>query len=145
MIKHMTQIRVRYADTDQMKVVYHGRYLEYFEVGRAELIRSLGLPYSELENRGILLPVVEAFAKYRRPARYDDLLSIEASVSELPASTLKIHYHVYRNSEKEPIAEGYTVHSFLNVAAGKPTRPPSYFMQIMEKALTATVNAPGHD
>jgi acyl-CoA thioester hydrolase len=145
MIKYTTQIRVRYADTDQMKVVYHGRYLEYFEVGRAELIRSLGLPYSELETRGILLPVIEVFAKYRRPARYDDLLSIEASVSELPTSILKIHYHVFRNHEKEAIAEGYTIHSFLNVAAGKPTRPPSYFMQIMEKALTAPVNSPGHD
>ena len=145
MIKHTTQIRVRYADTDQMKVVYHGRYLEYFEVGRAELIRSLGLPYSELETRGILLPVIEAFAKYRKPARYDDLLSIEALVSELPTSTLKIHYQVYRNDEKDPIAEGYTIHSFLNVAAGKPTRPPSYFMQIMEKALSIPVNFPGHD
>ena len=90
MIKHMTQIRVRYADTDQMKVVYHGKYLEYFEVGRAALIRSLGLPYSELETRGIHLPVIEAFAKYRKPARYDDLLSVEAIVSELPKATLKI-------------------------------------------------------
>jgi acyl-CoA thioester hydrolase len=128
-----------------MKVVYHGRYLEYFEVGRAELIRSLGLPYSELEARGILLPVIEAFAKYKKPARYDDLLSIEALVSELPTSTLKIQYLVFRDCEKEPIAEGYTIHSFLNVAAGKPTRPPSYFMQIMEKALMTPVNSPGHD
>ena len=78
-----------------MKVVYHGRYLEYFEVGRAELIRSLGLPYSELETRGILLPVIEAFAKYKKPARYDDLLSVEAIVSELPTATLKIQYRVY--------------------------------------------------
>jgi acyl-CoA thioester hydrolase len=137
MIKHTTQIRVRYADTDQMKVVYHGKYLEYFEVGRAALIRSLGLPYSELETRGILLPVIEAFAKYRKPARYDDLLSIEAIVSELPTATLKIDYQVFRNHEKESLAEGYTIHSFLNVATGKPTRPPLYFMQIMEKALNA--------
>jgi acyl-CoA thioester hydrolase len=145
MIKHVTEIRVRYADTDQMKVVYHGKYLEYFEVGRAALIRSLGLPYSELETRGILLPVIEAFAKYRKPARYDDLLSIEAIVSELPKSTLKIDYQVFRDREKEPLAEGYTIHSFLNVATGKPTRPPSYFMQIMEKALTTPVDSVGHD
>jgi acyl-CoA thioester hydrolase len=137
MIKHSTQIRVRYADTDQMKVVYHGKYLEYFEVGRAALIRSLGLPYSELETRGILLPVIEAFAKYRKPACYDDLLSIKAIVSELPKATLKIDYQVFRSNEEEPLAEGYTIHSFLNVATGKPTRPPLYFMQIMEKALNA--------
>jgi acyl-CoA thioester hydrolase len=137
MIKHSTQIRVRYADTDQMKVVYHGKYLEYFEVGRAALIRSLGLPYSELETRGILLPVVEAYAKYRKPACYDDLLSIKAIVSELPKATLKIDYQVFRSNEEVPLAEGYTIHSFLNVATGKPTRPPLYFMQIMEKALNA--------
>ena len=145
MIKHTTQIRVRYADTDQMKVVYHGKYLEYFEVGRAALIRSLGLPYSELETRGIQLPVIEAFAKYRKPARYDDLLSIEAIVSELPKATLKIEYQVFRNHEEEPLAEGYTVHSFVNVATGKPTRPPLYFMQIMEKALNTPEDSVGQD
>jgi acyl-CoA thioester hydrolase len=128
-----------------MKVVYHGKYFEYFEVGRAALIRSLGLPYSELETRGILLPVIEAFAKYRRPARYDDLLSIEAIVSELPQATLKIDYHVFRNHEEEPLAEGYTVHSFMNVATGKPTRPPLYFMQIMEKGLMTPLNSLGQD
>jgi acyl-CoA thioester hydrolase len=145
MIKHTTQIRVRYADTDQMKVVYHGKYLEYFEVGRAALIRSLGLPYSELETRGIQLPVIEAFAKYLKPARYDDLLSIEAIVSELPKATLKIEYQVFRNHEEEPLAEGYTVHSFINVATGKPTRPPLYFMQIMEKALNTPEDSVGQD
>ena len=137
MIKHKTEIRVRYADTDQMKVVYHGKYLEYFEVGRASLIRSLGLPYSELESRGTLLPVIEAYAKYQKPALYDDLLTIEAIVSELPKATLKIDYQIFRDPGKELLALGYTVHSFLNVATGKPTRPPSYFMQIMEKAFNA--------
>jgi acyl-CoA thioester hydrolase len=143
MIKHITQIRVRYADTDQMKVVYHGKYLEYFEVGRAALIRALGLPYSELETRGILLPVIEAFAKYRKPARYDDLLSIEAVVAELPRATLKIDYQVFRTQEELPLAEGYTIHSFMNVATGKPTRPPLYFMQIIEKALNVPGNSIG--
>jgi acyl-CoA thioester hydrolase len=131
MISYKTEIRVRYADTDQMKVVYHGKYFEYFEVSRAALIRSLGLPYSELEKRGILLPVIEAYAKYRKPALYDDLLMVEAIVSESPKATLRIQYRIFRNDEKEPIAEGYTVHSFLNVTTGKPTRPPSYFMQVL--------------
>jgi acyl-CoA thioester hydrolase len=136
MIKHATQIRVRYADTDQMKVVYHGKYLEYFEVGRAALIRSLGLPYAELESRGVLLPVIEAFAKFRRPALYDDVLSIVAIVSELPHATLKISYQVVRDHDEELLADGYTIHSFINVATGKPTRPPSYFVQVLEKAMT---------
>ena len=141
MIRYKTEIRVRYADTDQMKVVYHGKYLEYFEVSRAALIRSLGLPYSELEKRGILLPVVEAFAKYRRPALYDDLLIIEAIVVELPRVVLKIEYKVFREGEKESIAEGYTLHSFINAATGKPTRAPSYFVQILEKAMTSSIDA----
>ena len=145
MISHKTEIRVRYADTDQMKVVYHGKYLEYFEVSRAALIRSLGLPYSELEKRGIFLPVVEAFAKYRRPALYDDLLFIEAIVSELPKATLKIKYQIFRDGEKEPLAEGYTIHSFLNVSTGKPTRPPSYFMQVLKNGMMASSNPIRHD
>jgi acyl-CoA thioester hydrolase len=120
-----------------MKVVYHGKYLEYFEAGRAALIRSLGLPYSELEKRGILLPVVEAFAKYRIPALYDDLLSVEAVVSELPKATLRIYYRIFRDGEKEPLAEGYTVHSFLNVATGKPTRPPAYFLDVIRDGMIA--------
>jgi acyl-CoA thioester hydrolase len=140
MISHRTDIRVRYADTDQMKVVYHGKYLEYFEVSRAALIRSLGLPYSELEARGIFLPVIEAFAKYRVPARYDELLSVEAIVSELPKATLKIDYKVFRNDEEEILAEGYTIHGFLNASTGKPTRAPSYFIQILEKGLDSSLN-----
>jgi acyl-CoA thioester hydrolase len=126
-----------------MKVVYHGKYLEYFEVGRAALIRSLGLPYSELEQRGILLPVIEAFAKFRKPALYDDLLSVEAIVPELPRATLKIDYQVFRDHEEEPLAEGYTIHSFINVATGKPTRPPLYFLEVLEKALSAPVISAG--
>jgi acyl-CoA thioester hydrolase len=145
MIKYTTNIRVRYADTDQMKVVYHGKYFEYFEVGRAALIRSLGLPYSELEARGVLLPVIEASALYRKPARYDDLLSIDAIVTEMPASTLKIHYQIYRDQEKGPLAEGYTVHSFLSVATGKPTRPPQYFVQILKQASSTPARTEIHE
>jgi acyl-CoA thioester hydrolase len=145
MISHKTEIRVRYADTDQMKVVYHGKYLEYFEVSRAALIRSLGLPYSELEKHGIQLPVIEAFAKYRRPALYDDLLFIEAIVSEMPKATLKIQYRIFRNGEKEPLAEGYTVHGFLSVLTGKPTRPPSNFMQVLKNGMVVSPNPIRHD
>jgi acyl-CoA thioester hydrolase len=135
MIKHTTQIRVRYADTDQMKVVYHGKFLEYFEVGRADLIRSLGLPYSELESRGVLLPVIEAKAIYKKPAYYDDMLSIEAIVAELPKATLKIDYRIFRNDEQELLAQGYTIHSFLNATTKRPMRAPSYFVQVLEKGI----------
>ena len=138
MIRYNTEVRVRYADTDQMKVVYHGKYLEYFELGRSALIRSMGLPYGEMEERGVLLPVVEVFARYRRPAKYDELLMIEASVNEIPKATLKIDYRVYRSGEGEPLAEGYSVHSFFNAATGKPMRAPSYFLNVIEKGMNGS-------
>jgi acyl-CoA thioester hydrolase len=145
MIRHRAEIRVRYADTDQMKVVYHGKYLEYFEVGRSALIRSLGMPYSELEDRGILLPVVEVHAKYRKPARYDELLLIESFVTEIPQATLKIEYRICLGSEENLLVEGYTVHSFLNTSTSKPTRAPSYFVQILEKAMNSSTDSVWHD
>ena len=136
MIKSLTKIRVRYADTDQMRVVYHGKYFEYFELGRSDLIRNIGLPYSQLESDGIFLPVVEAFAKYRRPARYDEMLVVESEVKEIPAASLRIEYRVFHDGEKEVLAEGYTVHSFLNVATGRPTRAPKALVEVIQRAAT---------
>ena len=134
-LKHSTILRVRYADTDAMKVVNNGKYFEYFEVGRSELLRSLGLPYSEIEKQGILIAVVEAFAKYKKSARYDDLLTIEASVSETPVARIRIQYRIFAEGEAEPIVEGYTVHSFLNEATGRPTRAPAMFAQTLQEAM----------
>jgi acyl-CoA thioester hydrolase len=141
MIQSKTEIRVRYADTDQMKVVYHGKYLEYFELGRSDLIRSLGIPYGELEDRGMFLPVVEAFAHYRKPARYDDLLTVESFVNNLPQATLKIEYRIFHKGGKDLLAEGYTIHGFLNASTNKPMRAPSYFVHILEKAMTASIES----
>ena len=134
-LKNSTTIRVRYADTDAMKVVNNGKYFEYFEVGRSELLRSLGMPYSEIEKQGILVAVVEAYAKYRKSARYDDLLTIEASVSETPVARIRFQYRIFAEGETEPIVEGYTVHSFLNEATGRPTRPPAMFVQMLQEAM----------
>lgn len=135
LIQHKSEIRVRYADTDQMKVVYHGKYLEYFELGRSDLIRSLGLPYSVLEKQGVLLPVIEAFVKYQKPARYDDLLFVQSSIDTLPKATLKIDYQLFRAGESDVLADGYTIHSFLNASTNKPMRVPSQFLDILEKAM----------
>jgi acyl-CoA thioester hydrolase len=135
MIKHTSNIRVRYADTDQMRSVYYGKYFEYFEQSRSDLLRSLGLPYSEIESHGTFLPVIEAYAKYRKSARYDDLLIVEAVVTELPVARVRIHYRVLVEGETEPIVEGYTVHGFVNVSTGKPTRAPAMFLQTLEEAM----------
>jgi len=141
MIKHTSNIRVRYADTDQMRSVYYGKYFEYFEQSRSDLFRSLGLPYSEIESHGTFLPVIEAYAKYRKSARYDDLLVVEAVVSEMPVARVRIRYRILVEGEAEPIVEGYTVHGFVNIATGKPTRAPAIFLQTLEEAMNKPVNS----
>jgi len=118
-----------------MKVVNNAKYLEYFEVGRTELLRSIGLPYTEIEKQGILIAVVEAYAKYLKSARYDDMLRVESSMSEMPVARIRIQYRIFAEHETEPIVEGYTVHSFLNEATGRPTRAPAMFLQTLQEAM----------
>ena len=137
MIRHTTQIRVRYADTDQMKMVYYGRYFEYFEQARSDLMRSIGLPYSEVEKAGTYLVVIEAHARYRQSARYDDLITVETTVEEMPVAKIRIDYRVFAEHQEEPIVEGYTMHGFVNVETGKPTRAPAQFLQVLEEASKA--------
>ena len=96
-----TQVRVRYAETDQMDVVYHGNYAQYFEVGRAESIRQLGYTYKDIEALGIIMPIVEFHLKFIRPAHYDDLLTIKTTLKELPVDhRIEFHQEVYNESGK---------------------------------------------
>ena len=134
-IRFISDVRVRYADTDQMKVVYYGKFFEYFEQGRSDLLRDIGIPYPEIEAMGIYLPVIEAGSKYKHSARYDDLLHVETSLNEMPIARVRIEYRVFRNEEKEPMAEGFTVHSFINAQTGKPTRAPLKFVEVLEVAF----------
>ena len=111
-----TQVRVRYAETDQMGIVYYANYLVWFELGRVEVLRSLGLAYSRLESdHGCLLPVIEARCRYRSPARYDDEIVIETRPAMLRGTVLKFAYRIYRKTnrkgkERELLAEGETAH-----------------------------------
>jgi acyl-CoA thioester hydrolase len=111
-----TEVRVRYAETDQMGVVYYANYLVWFELGRVELLRSLGLAYSRLESdHGCFIPVIEARCRYRSPARYDDEILIETRPAMLRGSVLKFAYGIYRKpdhkgKERELLAEGETTH-----------------------------------
>ena len=96
-----TKIRVRYAETDQMNVVYHGNYAQYFETARAESIRQLGFTYKEMEAMDIIMPVVEIHCQFIRPAHYDDLLEVKVILKELPAGhRIEFHHEVYNESEK---------------------------------------------
>lgn len=110
-------VRVRYADTDAMGVVYHANYLVWFEVGRGDFMREVGIPYTEFERRGIFVPVVEAHLNYKQPGRYDEVLTVETTVAELSAAKVKFGYRILR--ENDLLCEGFTVHAF--VAGGRPT------------------------
>lgn len=133
MIKNVTTIRVRYADTDKMQFVYNGKYFEYFEVGRTELLRNVGLAYSSVEKRGYQLPLIEAGVKYKTPAVYDDLLDIEAVVNDIKTAKVHIEYRVLRNGTNDLIAEGFTDHMFIKADTKKPTRPPKFYLEVLEK------------
>jgi len=133
MLTHTTEIRVRYADTDKMQFVYNGKYLEYFEVGRTELLRSTGLSYAELEKNGYQLPLIEANVKYKNPAYYDDILEIEASVKELYSSKVHIEYVIRRKETKELIAEGFTTHIFIKTDTKKAVRPPKIYIEALKQ------------
>lgn len=137
MIRRQTTVRVRYRDTDQMGVVYHGVYLEFFETGRTELLREIGMAYSSIERSGFMLPVLEATMKLRRPARYDDLLTVISTISDPITARLKIDYEI-RNGDQILIT-GHTVHAFTTVDGMRPVRPPRDFLALIESASQAGV------
>lgn len=133
MVINKTLIRVRYADTDKMQFVYNGKYLEYFEVGRTELLRNAGLPYSVLEKDGYQLPLIEANVRYNKPAHYDDLLEVEAIVTELKTAKVHIDYKITKNGSDEIITEGYTEHMFIKTDSKKPVKPPQIYIDALSK------------
>jgi acyl-CoA thioester hydrolase len=135
MLSSVTKIRVRYADTDQMKFVYYSKYLEYFEQGRSDLLREVGMPYPVIEKMGYFLPVVESYVKYHQPARYDDLLEVNTVLREIPAVLIRIEYEVLRRDDSASIAEGYTVHCVVDASTGKPIRAPKAFVEALATAI----------
>lgn len=118
-----------------MHIVYNGKYLEYFEVGRTEMLRELGLPYSRFEREGFRLPLIDAFCRYHSPARYDDLLDILSSVEEYHTPRLRIEYRIVQNGTGHLLVSGYTTHAFVKTESGKPVRPPGIFLDVFSKAL----------
>jgi acyl-CoA thioester hydrolase len=128
----ITEARVRYAETDQMGIVYYANYLVWFEIGRVELLRSLGLAYSQLEiEHECILPVIEASCRYRSPARYDDEIQIETRPALLRGSVIKFAYQIWRKAspkgeERKLLAEGETVHVVCDDQLNKKPLPEKY-------------------
>ena len=114
MVENKTSVRVIYADTDAMGVVYHTNYIKWFEVGRCELLRSIGYPYARLEEEGILLPVAECCCRYKLPAVYDDMLEVTARISELKGATVALDYEIRRQQTGELLVTGSTKHAITD-------------------------------
>lgn len=125
-------VRVRYAETDQMGVVYHGNYAQYFEMGRVEWLRNLGISYKWMEENGIMLPVVALNMNYKKPARYDDLLKVKTIFKSQSSVKIEFDYEIY-NEKGELLTIGYSMLVFVNMKTGRPTLPPDYVMERLKK------------
>ena len=132
MISHDTQVRVLYRDTDKMGVVYHANYIVYYEAARNEMFRSIGLPYTELEAMNIVMPIVEVESKYKAPAYYDDLLTVRATIKELPEVRAIVEYEIF-NEAGTLINTGKTVLGYVNTERMRPCRAPQKFIDELQK------------
>jgi len=125
-----TQVRVRYAETDQMSYVYYGNYAMYYEVGRVEALRQLGFQYKRLEDHGIMMPVLDLQCKFLFPAKYDELLSVKVIVPELPKVKMYFEYEV-TNEQGKLVNEGKTTLVFLNMETNRPCRAPQELLDVL--------------
>ncbi len=131
MIHSISKIRVRYAETDRMDVVYHSNYLIWFETARILMLDEIGMPYSEIEARGLFLPVLTVSAEYKSPARFDDQLEIHLFMKKKPRARIHFDYEVRRGDEL--LAIGNSSHGFMD-RSGKGQRPPEDLVKLMEAA-----------
>lgn len=124
---HEIELRVRYAETDQMGIVYYGNYAQYFEVGRVEWLRNFGISYKSMEDEGLMLPVVSLDVKFKKPAHYDDLLKVRTQLVKLPSASIEFDYEI-TNQSGEILTAGNTVLVFMDVNKNRPTRCPNYLL-----------------
>ncbi len=128
--EHQTELRVRYSETDQMGTFYNSRALEWFEVARTELLRAAGACYADMERRGALLPLVEAYAKFQGRARYDDLLTMRTRAALSGKASIRFEYVIVHKASGAPVASGHTVHAVAD-ESGKPIRAPVWLVQAL--------------
>ena len=134
MLSHLSEIRVRYGETDKMGVVYYGTYPLYLEVARTELMRKHGIVYRDLENKGIQMPVIHLECSYIKPAYYDDVIKIKTIVKEVKGSKIFFEYELY-NLDNQIINKASTTLIFINSITGKPCRPPSIILEKLRVSI----------
>lgn len=128
------KVRVRYAETDQMGVVYHGNYAQYFEMGRVEWLRNLGVSYKWMEENGIMLPVVSLTMNYKKPARYDDELRVKTIMKSQTSVKIEFDYEIY-NEANDLLTTGNSVLVFVDMKTGRPVLPPDYVIEKLKTLL----------
>src|ERR1700722_19141472 len=128
MFEHSTKIRVRYGETDQMGYMYYGNYAEFYEVGRVEMLRSLGLTYSGMEQSGIKMPVLELTCRYLKPALYDEEITVKVIMDKMPGIRIHFRYELY-NENQDLINKGGTLLVFVNMHSIRPCLPPQDFLE----------------
>lgn len=121
------EFRIRYGETDQMGVVYHGNYAQYFEMGRTEWLREMGFSYSQMEKDGIMLPVISLSINYKKSARYDDRVKVITKLAKTPSVKIEFDYEM-RNENDEVLATGNSVLAFIDIHKNRPTRCPDYIL-----------------
>ena len=129
---HKALVRVRYADTDAMGVVYYANYLAYFEAGRVEFLRAVAADYRAIEDSGVVAAVTRADCRYLRPARFDDLLAVHTRVASFGRATIRFEYEIRREPDGTLVAEGYTDHACLDRQTLRPTRVPPGLRAVLE-------------
>jgi acyl-CoA thioester hydrolase len=132
MIRHTHQLRVRYSESDRMGTYYNSRLLEWMEVGRSELLRAGGIPYGEWEARGVMAPIIESHLKFKGRAGYDDLLTVETTMTREGRAKVKFESKVSQAESGVPVAEGWTMHA-LTDPTGRPLRFPDWVKEFMKK------------
>jgi len=128
---HQTNIKVRYGETDQMGVVYHGNYAYYLEIGRLEWLTALGISYKEMEANNVMLPVVSLTINYKKPAYYDDILTVSTTLVKLPSASIEFDYEI-RNSGGELLTTAHTKLVFVNKQSNFPMRCPNYILDKLQ-------------
>jgi len=131
MYQSETTVRVRYGETDQMGYVYYGYYAMYYEVARVESLRQLGVTYKEIEDNGVMMPVLENKSKYLAPARYDEVLRIVTTLRQMPGVRITFYYEFYNEGNKL-IHQAETMLTFVDKNTGRPCRPPQVMQQVLE-------------
>ena len=124
-------LRIRYGETDQMGIVYHGNYAQYFEIGRTEWLRNLGITYKQMEEEGIKLPVISLVVNFKKSVCYDDVIKVKTTLKKMPTASIEFDYEI-ENEKGEIVTTGNTILAFIDIVRNRPTRCPQHILDKLQ-------------